>query len=374
MRAGSSSNPGRRSTRIDRRGFTLVELLVVIAIIGILVALLLPAVQAARESARRTVCTNNLKQMGVAFNQHVTAQGFFPTCGWGYGWTGDPDRGYNVGQPGGWPYAILSYLEQDSIRQLGAGLPQSQKLATTGQLDGSVVAAFICPSRRTVMGYPVVEIPGQNAQAGTQMAKTDYAGNAGTTVTTFYGPDTLATGDTPSWWTSNASWITTENGITYLRSAVPPALVLDGLSNTIAVGEKYLDPDLYYTGTCGADNDTLYEGHDWDILRWAFQQDPPYQDTPGVDNWTAFGSAHWGGAISCSATARSTCSATASIRMSIRPSAGATTACPSTKANSKAATFLIFRGLSGCIREWSAYSESATLPLVGFAAFFRALL
>jgi hypothetical protein len=95
---------------------------------------------------------------------------------------------------------------------------------------------------------------------------------------------------------ANAPWITTENGITYLRSTVPPALVTDGLSNTFAVGEKYLDPDLYYTGTCGADNDTLYEGHDWDILRWAFLQDPPFQDTAGIDNWTAFGSAHYAGA------------------------------------------------------------------------------
>ena len=108
-------------------GFTLVELLVVIAIIGILVALLLPAVQAARESARMTVCSNNLKQMGVAFSQHVTSQGFFPTCGWGYGWTGDADRGYGVNQPGGWPYAILSYMDQDALRQRRIAEPTKQR-------------------------------------------------------------------------------------------------------------------------------------------------------------------------------------------------------------------------------------------------------
>ena len=268
-----------------------------IAIIGILVALLLPAVQAARESARMTVCSNNLKQMGVAFNQHATSQGFFPTCGWGYGWTGDADRGYGVNQMGGWPYAILAYIDQVGLRQLGAGQAQSQKMQTAAQLNGGVVAMFICPSRRTVMGYPVTEVPNLNSVGGTQMAKTDYAGNAGTTVTTFYGPPDLPTGDTPSWWPNNgASWITTENGITYLRSVVQPAHITDGLSNTFAVGEKYLQPEQYYTGTAAADNDTLYEGHDWDILRWAFQQDPPYQDTPGVDNSQAFGSAHYAGA------------------------------------------------------------------------------
>ena len=170
-----------------RSGFTLVELLVVIAIIGVLVALLLPAVQAARESARRSQCTNNLKQIGLGWLNHESNHGFFPSAGWSSWHAGDPEMGAGREQPGGWMYQILPFIELQSNYNLPS---DGNKLAITAQqkagtvsLQATPVEAFQCPSRRPAQALAFgTDQPGwtpRNSDRMTLAARGDYAANAG---------------------------------------------------------------------------------------------------------------------------------------------------------------------------------------------------
>jgi prepilin-type N-terminal cleavage/methylation domain-containing protein len=107
-------------------GFTLVELLVVIAIIGILVALLLPAIQAAREAARRTQCVNKLRQMGVALLNHESTKGEFPTGGT-EPWHNEGDETVIYGKGYGWMVQILPYVENAALRDISKGYGAGDK-------------------------------------------------------------------------------------------------------------------------------------------------------------------------------------------------------------------------------------------------------
>ncbi len=280
-------------------GFTLVELLVVITIIGILIGLLLPAVQAAREAARRLQCKNHLYQIGRASLQHVDSHGFYPSSGWGYLWTGDPDRGFGHRQPGGFFYNILPYMEQEAIHQLGAGLgdphTSSAKRAELAKQKAAVVSILHCPSRRRAIGYPAIE-GSRNANMPSTMAKTDYAANGGTRVYTGAGPSYPGClQNYPNCnWSNSDTWLDAHfDGVSGERSEVQPAHIRDGTTNTYLAGEKYLNPNHYHTGRDGADNNSPYQGHDWDVNRWTRLDLVPRQDTPGVDTMSSrFGSAH----------------------------------------------------------------------------------
>jgi prepilin-type N-terminal cleavage/methylation domain-containing protein/prepilin-type processing-associated H-X9-DG protein len=288
----------RQFPTVRSRAFTLVELLVVITIIGILIALLLPAVQAAREAARMVQCQNNIKQLALGSIQHCERHGFFPTGGWGWGWMGDPDRGFTEKQPGGWIYNILPYIEQQSLHDLGAMGSTADKQAAATTLSTTVLSGAICPTRRRAKLYPYH--PSNplvaNWNPGGVQARTDYAGSGGDYPQASYWPQRgqdVTAGDDP-----NFNWVFIQKyatGVIYCRSKVPPNWIKDGLSCTFLLGEKYVCPDAYETGIDQGDDQNAYVGYDLDTVRHACTSYPPYPDRPGVYSYFSWGSAHANG-------------------------------------------------------------------------------
>ncbi|MEQ8848744.1 DUF1559 domain-containing protein [Botrimarina sp.] len=258
-----------------RNAFTLVELLVVIAIIGILVALLLPAVQAAREAARRTQCKNQLRQMALGCLNHESTTGHMPTSGWGWRWQPDPEAGFDRDQPGGWTFNILPFIEEQSLRDAAAPTgDRTEDERRMLELVQTPISLYNCPSRREARLYTFEN----SVQAGLAtnlrtcragdcaVARTDYAGNAGnsTASTGPAGPPSLAAVRT-----GNVQWITDQhNGVIFQRSEVRVAQITDGTSKTALAGEKYLSSALYDNGYSNGDDQNIFVGHDYDNLRY----------------------------------------------------------------------------------------------------------
>ena len=120
----------------SKRGFTLVELLVVIAIIGVLIALLLPAVQQAREAARRSQCSNNLKQIGLAMHNYHDTFGSFPSA-----WIQVGSSRYHA-----WSALILPFMEQGNIHDKLSPDFGNSRSANTEDKAGAIIDTYRCPS------------------------------------------------------------------------------------------------------------------------------------------------------------------------------------------------------------------------------------
>jgi len=266
-------------------GFTLIELLVVIAIIGLLMALLLPAIQRVREASNRMRCGNNLSQIAVAFHNHHNDFGYFPTGGTSI--NNDPATTANFtlprtmigGQPAtgpdqawGWAFQILPYIEQASLWRNPSDAAVRQ----------TPIPIYFCPSRRR----PGVDVNG--------LAQLDYAGCGGA----FEGQTGLFA---PGW---GAVTIRHASGaiVTRTPSESPPFQRVvsldsgfpDGTSNTFLAGEKYIRRRQYNRGP-HEDRDSFAAGFVCDTVRWARAPNqnlpqPLLDDT--ADAPRRFGSAH----------------------------------------------------------------------------------
>ncbi|QDV32990.1 DUF1559 domain-containing protein [Tautonia plasticadhaerens] len=235
--------PGPHGPRSRSRGFTLIELLVVIAIIGVLIALLLPAVQSAREAARRAQCTNNLKQIGIAMHNYADTHGGLPPTAFAKGPSGSfppAARQPNLEQFGGWGVQILGFIEQPQVYHAynfdwGFHMDPNQTAVRT------VMSVYLCPS---------------TPDSGTTVpGVVRFSGNSGT-------PDPQLSAAPGDYFTARSyvdPWYTDprieHNGALDSSKHTPFARIRDGLSNTMLAYECAGKPDYYVENRLVRPND-----------------------------------------------------------------------------------------------------------------------
>ncbi len=298
-----------RLNRNRKLAFTLVELLVVIAIIGILVALLLPAVQAAREAARRMQCGNQLKQMGVAMLNYENAFTEFPTGG-SEPWHDEGTAEVQFSKGYGWMVQILPYVEDSALQDIskgyGAGNAQLDQ-----QVRGTPVPLYYCPSKR---GTTVIYAADTAVDCSQGCALSDYAGATPANVLDPNSPSQF-----PWFWqtVTHGNVIEAEGNrfeflgqiynIAYqgviVRTGMSPACqareITDGMSKTVVIGEKRLYSDRYELGDWH-DDFGWTDGWDADIMRYTGLEPGPDMPRPldpaddPVDFGFRFGSSHPG--------------------------------------------------------------------------------
>jgi prepilin-type N-terminal cleavage/methylation domain-containing protein len=261
-----------------RRAFTLVELLCVIAIIGILIALLLPAIQAARESARRTECANNLKQIGLAEVQYENAQRKYAN-NVGTGGTQPP----SLWAP--WTVAILPQMQETTLFNAWAkaytytqdGVPEVMNISSISELTqicGTPVVSYYCPSRRAPAAYPgFIDTLTTATPLWGKVAKTDYALNWGVHN---YGPGTKPelpgiAQDAQHFYKDMLDRVRAKN-------------VTDGLSKTYLVGERTMSSLYYETIVGGSNGNSEPEGSIFIGEGNRSADNPPLHDPP-IKNW-----------------------------------------------------------------------------------------
>lgn len=283
-----------------RRAISVVEVLIVVSIIGMLVALAMPAVQAARETARRAKCVNSLRQLGLGAMLHHDTHHHFPTNGWGYLWVGDPDRGFGKNQPGGWIYNLLPYVEQGAVHDIPKGHQQGSeaKAAATAVMLKTSVSGFNCPSRREPLLVSTHDpFEARNSEPVHFCYRSDYAANGGDHYCDAKGgmtsgPETHDEAKEDEWLEEFHRLQVDCNGIAHPQSTVAYRQILDGTSKTYLLGEKYVHSEHYSSGMHVGDRRSMLMGANLEINRWGAE--PPRYDLTEVDRQahSSFGSAH----------------------------------------------------------------------------------
>jgi prepilin-type N-terminal cleavage/methylation domain-containing protein/prepilin-type processing-associated H-X9-DG protein len=231
-----------------RSGFTLIELLVVIAIIGVLIGLLLPAVQAAREAARRAQCVNNLKQIGLALQNYVSAIGVLPPGYVSYvdgtvldACNQDQEDQQGVDRGAGWAWGsfILPYLEQSPVfNSINFNFSVAYSMNDTCSL--TPLSVYICPSDPGPSVIPVFENPPDPNNPGSYDGShiVDYVSRGNYVGMWGLGELCAQSGarDTPN--NGGAGPLGAHLGCFYRNSRTSLAEITDGTSNTICVGER----------------------------------------------------------------------------------------------------------------------------------------
>ncbi|WP_169977607.1 DUF1559 domain-containing protein [Tautonia rosea] len=210
-----------------RRGFTLIELLVVIAIIGVLVALIMPAVQSAREAANRTQCKNNLKQIGLAAQGYHDAFGSFPS-GWFCNEANDPNCVPRGASPYMWNglIGLFPFLEARNLYD-DINFDVSPYAFDNRTAIRNSLSVFVCPSHRQALPIDVTQIDPDGQTATLQIGPSDYRGN-------------MAAGMTDCNDVTNPDCFHYDNGVTFRNSRINISGISDGTSQTLLIGESLI--------------------------------------------------------------------------------------------------------------------------------------